>query len=34
VEAVVSIGEWGEDAGPWDRVPLRSGFAQQRPSIR
>jgi hypothetical protein len=20
VEAVVSIGEWGEDAGPWDRV--------------
>jgi hypothetical protein len=25
VEAVVSVGEWGEDAGPWDRVafPLR-----------
>jgi hypothetical protein len=30
VEAVVSIGEWGEDAGPWDRVafPLRLRAAE------
>jgi hypothetical protein len=30
VEAVVSIGEWGEGAGPWDRVafPLRVRSAE------
>ena len=30
VEAVVSVGEWGEDAGPWDRVafPLRLRAAE------
>ena len=30
VEAVVSVGEWGEDAGPWDRVafPLRFRAAE------
>ena len=30
VEAVVSVGEWGEGAGPWDRVafPLRLRVAE------
>jgi len=30
VEAVVSVGEWGEGAGPWDRVafPLRLRAAE------
>jgi hypothetical protein len=30
VEAVVSIGEWGEDSGPWDRVafPFRVRAAE------
>jgi hypothetical protein len=30
VDAVVSIGEWGEDAGPWDRLafPLRLRAAE------
>jgi hypothetical protein len=30
VEAVVSIGEWGEDSGPWDRVafPFRLRAAE------